>query len=208
MQRALGKQPLQLFEEQLRTLIVLGYSQAAGMQERDFRELFVPLRAIATGLRRPEDPGEQLLLLIAVPPTLVGVAKQIQLAMFDGKHGYWAPNFDNLTAAHEKGAVEMQWPYLLEGVRLDTTNETTDGFADLVVGSEGTPLTAWEGVALITQTNVLADANLAIMGTRYSDGTYPGITYVRGDGPRLHSWEPPNRHFLRLAKPWAQRRVS
>lgn len=191
-----------LFDRQVETLVERGYAEAAGMTQDKFRQLFATLKReardlAATGPEIKEGhipfvivPSEKLLFLEKKIPLMVSESAPLRRSR-PGSRPRLMKGFTGLSISELKTAEGLEIPESLAYLLVDVE----DGKEKLRVSSDEavkqfkkdgrSPLTAEEGVALITQyPEILKDHSMNLHGSRPGNDKVAGLR-DSGAGPEL-----------------------
>ncbi len=189
-------------DDQVRRLLDLGYAELAGLTPAELTHLCAPLADVVDGLEGPEpSPPDDLVVpyLLVVGSGLVPTVEAVSRWSVRGRPG-WTDMADELASyAPIPEVVVPDAPvYLLTDVRSgrDTLGVRPSEAQPRLLGGGRTPLTIDEGVALLTQCDVL-DTHHAFqaLASRAGNARVPTFWFSKG-APRLgwcwwnnpHSW--------------------
>ncbi len=188
---------MQQFDQQVQTLVDLGYPALAELDEPAFRQLLEPLRAQARTCAEP--------WVIVIAPPLVSPELLVPLLHLRGsaKPGVVDRNHgaEGLTPYRPLDVLEVPDAdaYLLEGVERgeEFCNVRPQDALPVITGRGRTPLTISEGVALVTHHPELLEKNRCFMlsGSRRGDRRVPAM-WISAGAPKLgwcwdgnpHTW--------------------
>ncbi|CAN5186591.1 DUF5701 family protein [soil metagenome] len=196
-------------DRQLETLVDKGYPTLAGLDEASFADLVHPLRARLHEVEVSDESHLPFVLVVrsALVPT-VGAVEQIQV---DGKVG-WTDMQDEIADYRPIAGLEIPDAevYLLVDVSTgpETLNVRPVDALGMIRAAGRTPLTADEGVALLTQfPDVLTARNaFQTVGSRAANKRIPSFWVSKG-APRLgwcwagnpHTWLGSGSAMVRLS---------
>ncbi len=195
-------------EQQIETLLSLGYPALAGLTDEAFTDLLAPLRAVAARLPDlPADPGPGRVPLVLVvtrevvdPETTVPL---LRLAPRGSKAGVVDRNHGEEGLAPYRPIEQVRLPdpgaYLLLDV--DRGEEflgvRPEEALPVILGRGRTPLTIEEGVAFVTHAPAVLGKNRCFMlsGSRRGDRRVPAM-WISERAPKLgwcwdgnpHTW--------------------
>lgn len=195
------------FEDQVTTLIELGYPALAGLSERAFRAELAPLAEHASHLdeAQPSDEEGRAAYVIVVTRALVDPTTTVPLLRLVGgrKPGVVDRNHARGDLVTYDPLPELEVPdvaaYLLVGVERgeEFCGVRPEDALPVIRGRGRTPLTIDEGIAVVTHAPHLLEKNKCFMlsGSRRSDRRVPAL-WISERAPKLgwcwdgnpHTW--------------------
>ncbi len=189
--------PMQQFDQQVQTLVDLGYPALAHRDESALRQLLEPLRA---EVRRCVSPW-----VIVIDPRLISPELLVPLLRLPGstKPGVVDSNHGDAGLTPYRPLDVLRVPaadsYLLQGIERgdEFRSVKPEDALPVITGRGRTPLTISEGIALVTHYPELLEKNACFMlsGSRRGDRRVPAM-WISGGAPKLgwcwdgnpHSW--------------------
>lgn len=186
------------FDRQLQTLLDKDYPALAGIGVGEFTQIIEPLRELLPHAVATEQ--DSIPFTIVVRGSLVPTIAAVERFEVRGKAG-WSDMADEIDSYKPIDGVDVPLgpAYLVVDVDTgkDTLNVRPNDALPMITGAGRTPLTADEGVALVTQLpEVLTDRNcFQALGSRADNKRIPSFWISKG-APRLgwcwagnpHTW--------------------